>query len=174
MKPEIKGGGICATNSSVMIDGILHLISNEAKNGGRISLEGGAKLYGISGTESGSITFISNKASHHGGALYYVDDESNSTMCQTIMSTAVISETQCFSKSVIFYSYDNAANVSSFNLFGGLLDKCNSLATSLPVQLCFCHQMANQTVTTSQTLFKLLEGRHFRLNSLLMISLIIQ
>lgn len=81
MKPEIKGGGICATNSSVMIDGILHLISNEAKNGGRISLEGGAKLYGISGTESGIITFISNKASHHDGALYYMDDESNSTMC---------------------------------------------------------------------------------------------
>ena len=128
-----KGGGIHATNSSIIIEGELHLVSNEAENGGGISLERSAKLYGAS-DKNDSIEFISNRANCHGGALY-VDDDSNLNVCKAI--TTILSETECFLKSLLINFYDNSANVSGSNLFGGLLDGNSGCITESDV-ICSC------------------------------------
>ena len=60
MKPETcKGGGIHAkNNSSIVVNEGLQISGNEAKNGGGISLEGGAKLYRIADTENPIIELV--------------------------------------------------------------------------------------------------------------------
>ena len=91
-----NGGGIHADNSSITIEGEIHLINNVAENGGAISLERYTKLLGKSDNND-TINLISNTASHHGGALYYVKDETNSEMSAAVHS----SKTECFSRSVL-------------------------------------------------------------------------
>ena len=162
-----NGGGIHATNSSVIVEGAVYFVSNAAKNGGGISLEKSAKLRGTI-TESGYIDFVTNRASHYGGALY-VDDETNPDMCAAVnvqsTTSSILTESECFSKLVFVNMSDNYAGVSGSNLFGGLLDRCTVLnelsqmnelgimsfqnlsninnpqldtISSHPVQLCFC------------------------------------
>ena len=122
-----KGGGIHAANSSIITKGAIHLISNEAENGGAISLEKNAKLKGISAKKINTVNLTSNRANRRGGALY-VDDETNPEMCAVVSaqndSEVVSSRTGCFSKSVFINFSDNSAGVSGSNLFGGLLDRC--------------------------------------------------
>ena len=119
-----NGGGIRATNSSIIIEGVVYFVSNEAENGGGVSLEKSAKLRGTL-AENGQINFVTNRASHYGGALY-VDDETNPDMCaaDNVQSTTPSIDSECFSKSVFINMSDNSAGVSGPNLFGGLLDRC--------------------------------------------------
>ena len=125
-----KGGGIHAVNSSIIIEGAIHFTNNEAENGGAISLERTAKLKGKS-DKNNSVFLISNRANHHGGALY-VDDKTNPEMCAAITTRneAVSSKTECFSQSVFISFLDNSADISGSNLFGGLLDRCTAHSKS--------------------------------------------
>ena len=93
-----QGGGIHAANSSIIIKGKFHLISNTAENGGAISLERNAKLQSKNVT---IIDLISNRANHHGGALY-INDKTNPEMCAAVTTKNRIFslKTECFSKSV--------------------------------------------------------------------------
>ena len=120
-----NGGGIHADNSSITIEGELHLINNVAENGGAISLERYTKLLGMS-DKNDTINLISNTANHHGGALY-VNDETNSEMCAAEKNSDS-SKTECFSRSVFFSFMDNSAGISGTNLFGGQLDRCTIYA----------------------------------------------
>ena len=120
-----KGGGIHATNSSITLEGAVYFVSNEAENGGGVSLEKSAKLRGTLAGNDNIINFVTNRASHYGGALY-VDDETNPDMCAAINvhSTTLSIDSECFAKSVFINMSDNSAGVSGPNLFGGLLDRC--------------------------------------------------
>ena len=122
-----QGGGIHAASSSVVIEGAIHLTSNEAENGGAISLERNAKLKGKSTKNINVVYIISNRANHNGGGLY-VDDRTNPEMCAALTaqtdSEISSSKTECFSNSVFISFSDNSAGVSGNNLFGGLLDRC--------------------------------------------------
>ena len=122
-----QGGGIHAASSSVIIEGAIHLTSNEAENGGAISLERNAKLKGKSTKNINVVYIISNRANHNGGGLY-VDDQTNPEMCAALTaqtdSEVSSSKTECFSNSVFISFSDNSAGVSGNNLFGGLLDRC--------------------------------------------------
>ena len=116
-----KGGGLHAASSSIIIEGTLHFINNEAENGGGISLETNTKLRGtLSGNNA--VNFVSNRASHYGGALY-VNDETSPDMCAGVPTQNATSTTECFADVFINFS-DNSAGVSGSNLFGGLLDRC--------------------------------------------------
>ena len=116
------GGGLHAANSSITVRGAVHLTHNEAENGGGVSLERYAKLYGdIPG--NGVFNFVSNRASYYGGALY-VNDETNPDMCSILLTQNVTSATECFSTSAFINFLDNSAGVSGTNIFGGLLDRC--------------------------------------------------
>ena len=116
-----QGGGIHAANSSIIIEGEFHLISNTAENGGAISLERNTVLQG----KNVSIDLASNRAKHHGGALY-VHDKTNPEMCAAITARnkTVSSKIECFFKSVFIHFSNNSADISGTNLFGGLLDRC--------------------------------------------------
>ena len=122
-KASRNGGGIHSDKSAIVSEGAAHFINNEAENGGGVSLEKNAKLFGMS-AEDGSINFISNRASRHGGALY-VDDLSNHAMCAAFTVQNATSLTECFSMSVFINFLDNFARFSGSNLFGGLLDRCS-------------------------------------------------
>ena len=115
---NVKGGGIHAANSSITIRGEIHLINNVADSGGGISLEKYAKLIGKSGNNN-TINLVSNRANHHGGALY-VNDRTNPETC-AVENHADSSNTECFSKSMFF---NFSAGISGANLYGGLLDRC--------------------------------------------------
>ena len=160
---EGAGGGIHASNSSITIEGVLHCANNQAKNGGGFSLERYTKLYGKS-AKNDIITFFSNAASDHGGALY-INDETNPDMCAVDPLQKPSSGTEyCFlnSYSPFFNTSGNSAGVSGSTLFGGLLDRCiikpqfyktaisgvnafqklsnveSDMISSHPVQMCFC------------------------------------
>ena len=153
-----NGGGIHSTNSTIIVEGVICFVNNEAENGGGVSLERNAKLHG----GNGQINLVTNMASHYGGAIY-VDDETNPDMCAAVNveSTTPSTESECFSKSVLFDMSDNSAGVSGSNLFGGLLDRCTvhnesqmgimnfhnssninmsqvDTISSHPIRLCFC------------------------------------
>ena len=121
-----QGGGIHIANSSIIIEGAIHVTNNEAENGGAISLERNAKLEGKSANNC-SVNLISNRAHRHGGALY-VDDQTNPEMCAAVTahtdSEVDSSKTECFSISVFITFSDNSAGISGINLYGGLLDRC--------------------------------------------------
>ena len=70
-------------------------VSNEAENGGGVSLEKSAKLHGISAGNS-HINFVMNRATHYGGALY-VDDVTNPDMCTAVSIQSSTPSTKCFS-----------------------------------------------------------------------------
>jgi predicted outer membrane repeat protein len=157
-----NGGGIYASSSSIIIEGEIHLISNEAENGGAISLERYTKLQGTS-DKNDSVKLISNRANRYGGALY-IDDWTNPEMCAaaTAQNDVDLSRLECFSTSVFLTFLNNSAGSSGKNLFGGLLDRCIqfdwknetkevglasfqtssniniSTIRSHPVRLCFC------------------------------------
>ena len=119
-----SGGGIFSTNSSIIVEGAVYFVSNEAESGGGVSLEKSAKLRGTL-AENGQINFVTNRASHYGGALY-VDDATNPDMCAAvnIQSNIRSIDSECFSKLVFVNMSDNYAGVSGSNVFGGLLDRC--------------------------------------------------
>ena len=121
-----NGGGIHIANSSIIIEGEIHVTNNEAENGGAISLERNAKIVGKSANNC-SVNLISNRAYRHGGALY-VDDQTNPEMCAVVTaytdSEIDSSKTECFSKSVFITFSDNSAGIFGINLYGGLLDRC--------------------------------------------------
>ena len=158
-----NGGGIHATNSLLIIIGTVHFISNEAENGGGVSLEKSTKLYGIPAGNS-IINFSNNKAKRYGGAMY-IADKTNPDMCAAvnIQSTTPSKFSECFSKSLFISVSNNSAGVSGQNLFGGLLDRCTvhndgeyqigimsflnssnidksqvDTITSHPLRICFC------------------------------------
>ena len=116
------GGGLHATNSTIVIDGKLEFIKNEAMNGGGFGLEKSSKIYGGS-FKSSSINFMSNIASHYGGALY-VHDETNPDMCAADTTWNSTWSTECFVDFLYISALDNSAGISGSNLFGGLLDRC--------------------------------------------------
>ena len=120
-----NGGGIYATNSSIILEEVLYFVSNEAENGGGISLEKNIKWHGTLAGNSDvhTVNFIANRATHYGGALY-VDDATNPDMCAAISKLSTKPSTECFSKSVFINVSENSAGVSGSNLFGGLLDRC--------------------------------------------------
>ncbi len=124
-----RGGGIHMANSAIISKGVIHFISNEAENGGGISLERNANLSGILDKNS-SINFISNHANRRGGALY-IDDETNPAMCEAGTVQDATPLTECFSMSVFISFLYNSARYSGSNIFGGLLDRC-SLKRILP------------------------------------------
>ena len=159
------GGGLHAVNSTTLIEGVLQCNNNSARNGGGFGLERSSKMFGVSPTND-SISFVSNRASHHGGAIY-VNDETNSDMCATDPARNATWTTDCFLDSLFINALDNSAGLLGSNLFGGLLDRCTvhselHLATtddtipagldkllklsdigldtisSHPVQMCFC------------------------------------
>ena len=121
-RADNRGGGIHASNSSIIIQGAVHVISNEAENGGGISLENNANLRGATAGHDHFANFVKNRASGYGGALY-VNDKSNPDMCTANIQNAT-SSTECFSNSVYITMSENFAGVSGSNLFGGLLDRC--------------------------------------------------
>ena len=158
-----RGGGLHAANSSIIIEGVLHCVDNQARNGGGFSLERYTKFYGKS-TENNVIDLISNIASDYGGALY-IDDETNPDICAVDTLQNATSKTEhCFIDSLSINSSDNFAGVSGSNLFGGLLDRCRAQSefyktdtpghglalfqqlsnasldtiSSHPVRMCFC------------------------------------
>ena len=157
-----RGGGLFLANSSIINEGISNFTGNEASNGAGMCLERTAKISGVS-EQLGIINFISNRAIHYGGALY-IDDETNSDMCNAAITQIATSATKCFLMSAFINFFDNFANVSGSNLFGGLLDRCKTheelhsnetglisfqqltnidessldTITSYPVRLCFC------------------------------------
>ena len=118
-----QGGGILVSNSSIIIEGTIHLVSNEAENGGGISLEKNAKLCGAMAGHTDIINFVNNRASHYGGALY-INDETNPDICRAVSLQDATLSTACFLKSVYIKVTGNFANISGSNLFGGLLDRC--------------------------------------------------
>ena len=123
----MKGGGLHAVNSSILVDGTVHVVKNRAKYGGGASLETYTKINNLKGLPNeahsvSSVYFISNKASYYGGAIY-VDDETNSDMCTASLSN-LTELTECFSVYTMFHFLDNFVNVSGSVLFGGLLDRC--------------------------------------------------
>ena len=118
-----QGGGILVSNSSIIIEGAIHLVSNEAENGGGISLEKNAKLCGAMAGHTDIINFVNNRASHYGGALY-INDKTNPDICRAVSLQDATLLTACFSKSVYIKVTGNFANLSGSNLFGGLLDRC--------------------------------------------------
>ena len=125
-RAKSNGGGIHADNSTLIIKGAVHLINNEAENGGgAISLERNAKLTG----ENGTIHLISNRAKLYGGAVY-VDDKTNSDICVG-KNDDHSSKIECFSKSVFLSFSENFAAISGTNLFGVLLNKCTVHDTEL-------------------------------------------
>ena len=113
------GGGLHAANSTLVIDGKLQCVNNEAVNGGGFGLEKSSKIYGGS-LESNSLNFILNRASHYGGALY-VHDETNPDMCVADSTWNTTWTTECFLDTMYINTLDNSAGS---NLFGGLLDRC--------------------------------------------------
>ena len=165
-----KGGGIHAISSSIKVDflevfgdyslsnvrakylgAIIHVVENEAKEGGGMCLEVNAKLYILrKGTahetlkapllvESHAFTFTANSA-EYGGAVY-VADETNSGTCASISHKVHSISTECFIQILILSSesnvpvkeitinsytlfHNNIAHVSGSTLFGGLLDRC--------------------------------------------------
>ena len=106
----------------VVIEGVVHLVSNEAENGGAISLERNAQLQGKS-DNSDSINLISNRASGYGGALY-VNERTNPKTYAANKNDIASSKTECFSNSVFLNFSDNFTASSGTNLYGGLLDRC--------------------------------------------------
>lgn len=120
-----KGGGIHMASSAIVSKGVIQFISNEAENGGGVSLESNAKLRGIPDKKfGGNISFISNSARRHGGALY-IDDETNPAMCGAATAQNATSLTECFSMSVFTTFSLSFARFSGSNVFGGLLDRCS-------------------------------------------------
>ena len=148
------GGGIHAANSTVVIDGTLQCIKNEAINGGGFGLEKSSKIYGDS-IENNVITFISNRASHYGGALY-VHDETNPDMCAADSIWNTTWTTECFVDSLQINTLDNFAGISGSNLFGGLLDRCTvhsdfhgeTKTTSVPAGLANFQGLSNISLDT--------------------------
>ena len=168
-RANIAGGGLHVANSSIIIKEDVHLTNNEAEKGGGISLERYAQLKGASDEIDAlpAINFVSNRASRHGGALF-VDDETNLAMCAAVATQNASSTTKCFSSLVFINFFENFADISGSNLFGGLLDRCTvctefsqetemhkpgvvnfqkfsnisdaqlDTISSLPVQVCFC------------------------------------
>ena len=118
-----RGGGLYAHNSSIIVDGALNFIENRATRGGGVGLEKYAKFHGISHKNTSTVTFTSNRACNHGGALF-IDDETNPEICNAITRQNRTFTTECFSKSIFFKFSDNRAGESGSNLFGGLLDRC--------------------------------------------------
>ena len=124
------GGGLHAASSRIIIEGIAHFTDNEAENGGGISLESNTKLIGNL-AQKDVISFVSNRARNHGGALF-VDDQSNPDLCAAIISMNMTSITECFTATSVSYGFsDNHADASGSNLFGGLLDRCTVHGRSL-------------------------------------------
>ena len=118
----VTGGGIHSANSTLVIDGTLQCVKYEAVNGGGFGLEKSSKIYGES-IESNAINFVSNRASHYGGALY-VHDETNPDMCAADSTWNMTWTTECFIDSLQINALDNFAGLAGSNLFGGLLDRC--------------------------------------------------
>ena len=120
------GGGLHAANTSIIVEGSVHIANNEATNGGGVSLERYAKLKPSDSAGNDSVptvNFVSNRASQYGGALY-VDDETNPDMCAAGAMQNTKSTTECFLASVFINFSENSADVYGSNLFGGLLDRC--------------------------------------------------
>ena len=123
-KAHKQGGGLYAANSSIIVEREIHVTDNEAENGGGVSLERYSNIRSSAGNGTTPIVnFVSNRASHHGGALY-VDDETNPDMCRAVTTQNATSTTECFSTSVFINFFENFAGVSGSTLFGGLLDRC--------------------------------------------------
>ena len=123
-----KGGGIHADSSSIIVEKEINAVSNNAGNGGAISLKRkfNAKL---DGKLSARVNLVSNSANFHGGAIY-VNDESNPEMCTAIIAQnkTISSKMECFSNSVTVFIHfsDNSAGTSGANVFGGYLDRCTT------------------------------------------------
>ena len=145
-----KGGGIYAISSLILLElkeytGPLVLLNaNNAKLGGGICLEVGAKIYilkleysstFLQGWNQRTFSFSSNSADY-GGAVYITDD-TNSATCASTSYKIYSTLTECFIQvlalrdelhtslilnNVIFT--DNYAQRSGSTLFGGLLDRC--------------------------------------------------
>ena len=121
----------------------------EAKRGGGIYMGVNAKLYVL----QYKVTFITDvdssyfpvifeaNSANYGGAIIYVDNETNFGTCESSSSDEYSISTECFMQSVMLYNYDfayddtpielivtqfihNKANFSGPDLFGGLLDRC--------------------------------------------------
>ena len=187
---KVCGGGLHAISAflklirihphvrSVGVRGTITLESNFAKEcGGGAFFETGSKInilrYNLS-----TVSFIKNTA-NYGGAIYVADD-TNIGMCSSGQKHTLTAATQseCFFQSTSVtksksndpiitdsvYFYENTANHSGADLFGGLLDRCtvNSYSkmvkyssipgfantieqssTSKPVRICLCNSSMN-------------------------------
>ena len=159
------GGGIYAIDSSVTVRSQLTIENNQAKYGGGISLAG-SNISDESNGDKAYINITSNRADF-GGALY-LDDKHKSadSVCLSNPYTGVHPNMSgCFfqkaTESLQINFNNNYANISGYDLYGGLLDRCtlsngsntiSSIAyfeqisnirsfdtvTSKPVRVCYC------------------------------------
>lgn len=117
------GGGFHAASSNIIVEGIANFTDNEAENGGGVSLESNTKIFGNS-AQKDVLSFMSNSAKNHGGALF-VDDETTPDLCAAVITRNKSPTTECFTAASVSYAFsNNYASVSGSNLFGGLLDRC--------------------------------------------------
>ena len=172
---KFRGGGVHAIGSSITLRLVyveaktkpvnyLTFVSNNAHQGGGLSLEVNSKLF-VSNTKSRVFRFINNSAKD-GGAIYVADKTNFGTCDSNQKAIVAASEADCFfqsmdtSKAVILEDFidfiNNTATRRGAILFGGLLDRCtvndvfysqqknfinlilNDIA-SAPVRVCLCH-----------------------------------
>ena len=120
------GGAVYATGATINLTGTIYFSRNSAKSGGAIALDYGYSKLLIN--EPLQLTFVENRASEYGGAIY----------SSQVMSADQCSESQfyipspdCFIQLSDYYSSDihftftnNTADKTGRILYGGALDKC--------------------------------------------------
>ena len=191
-----RGGEIHAKSSTITVykPGSVQFVQNNADKGGGIYLEADSYLsilLSYVGTET-LFTFTDNHA-NCGGALYVADD-TNSASCSPNFS--------CFFQILGFVGPENtdvsmlfSGNTATYrgsNLFGGLLDRCNSQYTygyvtetanvtgisdlkdisninldsihSLPVQVCFCTSKGELDCSYQPPPIRVKKGERFTLS----------
>ena len=142
------GGGIHAMNSSIIVNHIIHFVSNKASSGGGLSLRN-SSVYSMKG--EGAVTnmnFVSNQA-EYGGALYN-NDKDIADVCSGENS----STSGCFFQNVsdaFVINFDkNQAKYYGDNLYGGLLDRCAvNVASSTDPKYGIAHLKSISNITTT-------------------------
>ena len=124
-----SGGGMHATNSSIIIRSTIKFEGNKAVSGGGVSLAN-SKLYDMVNNDSMiNVDFVLNRATDNGGALYVVDDINR--MCS---SDSYSNNSGCFfqnlTNGVLLNFDDNNADSRGSDLFGGLLDRCTVISNT--------------------------------------------
>ena len=127
---EKYGGAINVIDSSIEASGHIHFNANQAKSGGGISFENSILYTAPTLSTVSNVSFTLNKA-NFGGAVF-VNDESESSLCSSdpLHSNVSLCFIQVMLDHLSVNFYNNSANFSGDNLYGGLLDRCKVITTS--------------------------------------------